>query len=155
MCPELVLRSTFIVGFPGETQADFELLLEFLEQAALDRVGCFTYSNVEGAAANRLADPIDESVKLDRQETLLEVQAAISAARLRRYIGTRQEVLIDQVEGDRAVGRSRGDAPEIDGTVTVAAASGLHPGDLVVVQIEAADEHDLFGSYLGQRLKID
>ena len=154
-CPDLVLRSTFIVGFPGETQADFELLLEFLEQAQLDRVGCFTYSNVEGAAANRLADPIDESVKLDRQETLLEVQAAISAARLRRYIGTRQEVLIDQVEGDRAVGRSRGDAPEIDGTVTVAAASGLHPGDLVVVQIEGADEHDLFGGYLGQRLKID
>ena len=154
-CPEIVLRSTFIVGFPGETQADFEMLLAFLEAAQLDRVGCFTYSDVKGAAANDFAGAIEESVKLDRQETLLELQAAISARRLQRYLGTSQAVLIDQVDGDRAIARTRGDAPEIDGTVTVRGARRLRPGEFAVVAIDGADEHDLFGRYVGKPLKID
>jgi ribosomal protein S12 methylthiotransferase len=154
-CPDLTLRSTFIVGFPGETDAAFERLLDFLEAARLDRVGCFTYSPVAGAAANRLADPVPESVKLDRQEQLMEVQAAISAEKLASRVGQRAEVIIDTVTGDTALGRTRGDAPDIDGTVSVHGARGLVPGERVWVRITGSDEHDLAADYLGAAVKFD
>ncbi|WP_333842995.1 30S ribosomal protein S12 methylthiotransferase RimO [Pelomicrobium sp.] len=141
--PELTIRSTFIVGFPGETEAEFEALLRFLEEAELDRVGCFAYSPVEGAAANRLPDPVPEEVKEERRTRLMELQARISRKRLARKVGTRIPVLIDRVTPRHAVGRSPGDAPEIDGVVRVEGASGLKPGDLVEVTITGADTHDL------------
>lgn len=141
--PELTIRSTFIVGFPGETEAEFEALLRFLEEAQLDRVGCFAYSPVEGAAANRLPDPVPEEVKEERRTRLMELQARISRKRLARKVGTRIPVLIDRVTPRHAVGRSPGDAPEIDGVVRVEGASGLKPGDLVEVTIAGADTHDL------------
>jgi ribosomal protein S12 methylthiotransferase len=150
-CPELTLRSTFIVGFPGETDAEFEALLEFLDEAQLDRVGCFTYSPVEGAAANDLPEPVPESVQREREAEFMTRQAAISEARLRSRIGSVQEVLIDRVDAapedteTTAVGRTRGDAPEIDGLVYLMGADGLRPGDLLPVRIEDADAHDLYG----------
>jgi ribosomal protein S12 methylthiotransferase len=155
LCPELTLRSTFIVGFPGETDAAFERLLDFLEAARLDRVGCFTYSPVGGAAANALADPVPESVKLDRQEQLMEVQAAISAEKLAARVGQRAEVIIDAMTGSSAQGRTRGDAPDIDGTVCVHGAGGLVPGERVWVRITASDDHDLTAEYLGAAVKFD
>ncbi|GIX31860.1 MAG: ribosomal protein S12 methylthiotransferase RimO [Porticoccaceae bacterium] len=144
-CPELVLRSTFIVGFPGETEEDFRQLLDFLEAAELDRVGCFTYSPVAGAAANALPDPVPEPVKEERRARLMELQSRISARRLAARIGTVQEVLVDEVVEEGAVGRTRGDAPEIDGSVFLDGATHLAPGDLVRVRIEDADEYDLWG----------
>jgi ribosomal protein S12 methylthiotransferase len=154
ICPELVIRSTFIVGFPGETDAAFERLLDFVEAARLDRVGCFTYSAVAGAAANRLPGEVEESVKLDRQEQLMELQAGISEAKLSRRIGQRMEVLVDEVEEDLAVARSRGDAPEIDGVVRVSGSSRLEPGDRVWVRITAADTHDLEAEYVGTAVEL-
>ena len=154
VCPEIVVRSTFIVGFPGETDRAFERLLDFLDEAELDRVGCFTYSDVDGARANTLPDPVEERVKLDRQERVMEVQARISERKLARRVGTRQEVLVDEVHGATALGRSRGDAPEIDGVVHVSGAQGLSPGDRVWVQITGSDTHDLHGDYVGTGLRL-
>ncbi len=145
ICPELTIRSTFIAGFPGETEAEFEQLLEFLVEAQLDRVGCFAYSPVEGAAANELPGALPDEVREARRARLMQLQAKISAQRLQRKVGSTQQVLIDTVEGTRAVGRSHADAPEIDGVVHVSRAAGAQPGDLVAVRITRADEHDLYG----------
>ncbi|WP_211263166.1 30S ribosomal protein S12 methylthiotransferase RimO [Thioalkalivibrio nitratireducens] len=142
--PDLALRSTFIVGFPGETDAEFEALLEFLEDAQLDRVGAFTYSAVDGAAANALAAPIPEAEKEARLEAFMQVQAGISAARLQRRIGTRQTVLVDGSDEDGTlIARSPAEAPEIDGVVYVEGASAAL-GDFLEVEIVDASEHDLF-----------
>jgi len=143
VCPELTVRSTFIVGFPGETEAEFEELLAFLEEAELDRVGCFAYSPVAGAAANALSDPVPEEVKEDRRARFMAVQARVSARRLARKVGTIQRVLVDAVDGDRAIARSAGDAPEVDGVVHVTGAAGLTAGDFLDVRIARAGEHDL------------
>lgn len=144
-CPELALRSTFIVGFPGESEDDFALLLDWLEEAQLDRVGCFRYSPVEGARANALDAPVPEEVKEDRWHRFMEVAARISAERLARRVGGREPVIIDEAdpEADVAFGRSRGDAPEIDGRVTIAGGGALRPGQLVAVEVTAADAYDL------------
>jgi ribosomal protein S12 methylthiotransferase len=145
VCPELTIRSTFIAGFPGESEADFAQLLEFLDAAELDRVGCFAYSPVEGASANALPDPVPQEVREERRARLMQRQAAISARRLAAKVGRTFTVLIDEVDGDSAVGRSSADAPEIDGVVRIAAAKGLKPGEFARVRIERSDEHDLYG----------
>ncbi|MCC6303040.1 MAG: 30S ribosomal protein S12 methylthiotransferase RimO [Gammaproteobacteria bacterium] len=145
ICPDLALRSTFIVGFPGETEEDFLRLLDFLQEAQLDRVGCFTYSPVDGAVANALADPVPEEVKQERLERFMETQAKISAARLEQRVGRELTVLVDDVGAEGARARSYADAPEIDGIVHIARADGLHPGDMVRVTITDSDEHDLYG----------
>lgn len=146
MCPELVIRSTFIVGFPGETEEDFQILLDWLEEAELDRVGCFKYSPVEGAKANELADQVPEDVKQDRFERFMLTQQAISKKRLAARVGQQMSVLIDEVDEEGAIGRSYADAPEIDGVVYLNGETKLKPGDLVKVMIEHADEYDLWGS---------
>lgn len=146
ICPELTIRSTFIVGFPGETDAEFEELLGFLESADLDRVGCFQYSPVEGAAANDLPDPIPEAVQQERFERFMATQEKISARRLAAKVGTTQVVLIDTVEGDTAIARSTADAPEIDGIVHIPVDDyDIEPGDFIEVKITHADNHDLWG----------
>jgi ribosomal protein S12 methylthiotransferase len=142
-CPDLVIRSTFIVGFPGETEDDFERLLEFVEAAQLDRVGCFAYSAVKGAAANALPDPVPEEVKEERRERFMAVQAQISAARLARRVGTEMTVLVDEVGDDAVIARGPGDAPEIDGVVVIVGRWDLAPGDFVDVRVTGSDEHDL------------
>lgn len=146
-CPDLTLRSTFIVGFPGETEAEFEELLDFLDEAQLDRVGCFPYSAVEGAAANALPDAVPEEIKEERFARFMEKQADISARRLEAKIGREMTVLVDEIDeqGD-AIARSAGDAPEIDGVVFVEDAEGLTPGDLVDVVITDASDHDLWAA---------
>lgn len=144
ICPELTLRSTFIVGFPGETEEDFEDLLDFLDQAQLDHVGCFKYSAVEGAAANALPDPVPEEVKEERWARFMALQAQISEDRLQARVGRRELVLVDEVVEEGAVARSRADAPEIDGQVFIDGATHLRVGDLVEVEIEEADEHDMW-----------
>jgi ribosomal protein S12 methylthiotransferase len=144
ICPDIAIRSTFIVGFPGETEQEFEELLAFLEAAALDRVGCFTYSPVEGAAANALPDPVPEEVKAQRHARFMRVQEAISARRLRAKIGRTLTVLIDRIEGSNAIGRSSADAPEIDGVVNIRYASPLKPGEFAQVRVIRAAEHDLY-----------
>jgi ribosomal protein S12 methylthiotransferase len=141
--PDLTIRSTFIVGFPGETDAEFEELLTFLREAELDRVGAFAYSPVDGAKANELPDPISEELKEDRLEQFMAVQAEISAAKLQRKIGLRIQVLIDEAGADGAIARSAADAPEIDGVVLIADGQKLRPGQFVDVVVERADEHDL------------
>ncbi|MDN7130401.1 30S ribosomal protein S12 methylthiotransferase RimO [Pseudidiomarina terrestris] len=146
ICPELTIRSTFIVGFPGETEEEFEELLQFLREAQLDRVGCFTYSDVEGAKANDLPDPVPEAVKQERYARFMEVQQEISAARLQQKIGRTLQVLIDDVDAEGAVGRSYADAPEIDGLVFLNGEYDVKPGDIVAVRIEHADEYDLWGT---------
>ena len=148
ICPEIVIRSTFIVGFPGETEAEFELLLDFLTAAQLDRVGCFTYSPVKGAVANALVDPVPESVKEERLKRFMAHQAEISKAKMRNRIGTIEQVLVDEVVAEGAVARSRFDAPEIDGQVFIDGATHLQVGDWVKVEIEDADEHDLWGKLI-------
>jgi ribosomal protein S12 methylthiotransferase len=145
ICPDLTLRSTFIVGFPGETEEDFRRLLGFLEQAQLDRVGCFTYSPVEGAAANELPDPVPEAVKQERQARLMELQAGISVERLAGKIGRRLQVLVDAVDEQGAVARSFADAPEIDGEVYIENGQHLQVGELCEVTVTGASEHDLWG----------
>lgn len=152
ICPELTIRSTFIVGFPGETDDDFEQLLDFIDAAELDRVGAFPYSPVTGAKANDLPDAVSEDVKQERLARFMELQAQISAEKLERKVGTVQQVIIDAVDGDLAIGRSKGDAPEIDGTVQIqdGAAHKLKPGQFVDVRIMGADEHDLFGLVAGK-----
>jgi len=148
ICPEIVIRSTFIVGFPGETEAEFEVLLECLTAAQLDRVGCFTYSPVKGAVANTLADPVPEAVKEDRLARFMAHQAKISTAKMKNRIGTVEQVLVDEVVAEGAVARSRFDAPEIDGQVFIDGATHLKVGDWVKVEIEDADEHDLWGKLI-------
>ena len=143
ICPELAIRSTFIVGFPGETDAEFEQLLQFLQEAQLDRVGCFTYSPVDGARANDIPGAIAESVKEERWNAFMETQAAISRTRLADKIGTIQEVLIDEVDAQGAVARTRFDAPEIDGVVYIPDGQELSPGMLIEVEIDGADDYDL------------
>ncbi|MBW8823174.1 MAG: 30S ribosomal protein S12 methylthiotransferase RimO [Xanthomonadales bacterium] len=147
ICPELTIRSTFIVGFPGETEAEFEELLDFLEEAQLDRVGAFAYSPVEGAAANVLPDPVAEDVRQERLARFMDVQAAISEAKLAAKVGTVQECIVDAIDGELAIARSKADAPEIDGLVQIQDGfeAGLKPGDFVSVQIMGSDEHDLYG----------
>ncbi len=142
-CPDLTLRSTFIVGFPGETDDDFEQLLDFLEQAQLDRVGCFQYSPVDGAPANALPNTISDDIKRQRYERFMQTQARISAARLATKVGRRVTVLIDQVDGGQATARSAADAPDIDGCVYLQN-DGFQPGDMIEVVVEDADEHDLW-----------
>ena len=141
--PDLTIRSTFIVGFPGETDAEFEELLDFLREAELDRVGAFTYSPVDGAKANELPDPVSEELKEDRLEQFMAVQAEISAAKLQRKIGRTIQVLVDEANEAGAVARSAADAPEIDGTVLIADGQKLKPGQFVQVVVESASEHDL------------
>ena len=141
--PDITLRSTFIVGFPGETDGDFDTLLAFLKQAELDRVGCFQYSAVAGAAANELAGAVPEALKLERWERFMATQAVISATRLARKIGREMAVLVDHVEDGVALARSSADAPEIDGVVRIAAGGVLHPGQVVRVRVTAADDYDL------------
>jgi len=143
-CPDLTLRSTFIVGFPGETESDFEELLAFLDEARLDRVGCFTYSPVTGAAANDLADPVPEALKQERYARFMAKQQDISRARLQQKVGREIEVLVDEVDGEGAVGRSAADAPEIDGRVHMPGATDLVPGDWVRGVVSHADEYDLW-----------
>ena len=144
ICPDITLRSTFIVGFPGETEADFELLLDFLREARLDRVGCFQYSPVRGAKANDLPDQVPEEVKQERWERFMALQQQISAAKMQAKVGSTIEILIDEVDADGAIGRSRGDAPEIDGRVFLEGATGLNPGDFVEAVVSDADEYDLW-----------
>jgi len=149
ICPDIAIRSSFVVGFPGETEADFQYLLDWLDEAQLDRVGAFRFEPVEGASANALPDPVPEEVKEERYARVMEKTAAISAAKLAAKIGRTLEVIIDAVEDEGATGRSQADAPEIDGEVHLRDAGHLKQGDIVRVEIEDADEHDLFGVSLG------
>jgi ribosomal protein S12 methylthiotransferase len=144
ICPELTIRSTFIVGFPGETEREFGHLLEFLDEAGLDRVGCFAYSPVEGAKANELPGQIPEDVKAERRSLFMKTQAKVSARRLKAKVGKRMRVLVDSVAGGKALARSSADAPEIDGVVHVQRAIGLKPGEFAEVQINRNDAHDLW-----------
>jgi ribosomal protein S12 methylthiotransferase len=144
-CPEITLRSTFIVGFPGETEREFEELLDFLDEAQLDRVGAFAYSPVKGASANDLPDQIPEEVKQERLARFMAHQAQISADRLQRRIGRIETVLIDEVVEEGAVARSKADAPEIDGQVFIDGATHLKVGEFVQVEIEDADDYDMWG----------
>lgn len=143
ICPEITIRSTFIVGFPGETEAEFQELLEFLEAAQLDRVGCFAYSPVEGARANALPDAVPEDIKQNRLERLMLLQEAISAQKLKTKIGTTQMVLVDSVDDEGAIARSMADAPEIDGLVYIKDADALEVGEFAEVEITGSDPHDL------------
>ena len=150
ICPDITVRSTFIAGFPGETEVDFQMLLDFLEEAQFDRVGCFAYSAVEGAKANELPDQVPEELKQERLSRFMAVQERISAAKLHRKIGSIQTVLVDEIVSDsegnvEAIGRTKADAPEIDGVVYMEDADGLTPGDFVEVEIYSADGHDLRG----------
>lgn len=144
VCPEITLRSTFIVGFPGETEAEFDELLAFLQEAQLDRVGCFAYSAVEGAAANQLPDAVPEEIKEDRRRRFMELQEAISSQRLAAKVGKTMTVMIDEVTDDGVIARSSADAPEIDGLVYVEEAGEVQPGDFIAVEITGSDAHDLF-----------
>ncbi len=145
ICPDITLRSTFIVGFPGETEQEFEQLLDFMSEAQMDRVGCFAYSPVKGAVANDLPDQVPEEVKQERLARFMAHQAEISAARLQRRVGRIETVLIDEVVEEGAVARSKADAPEIDGQVFIDGATHLKVGDFVDVELEEADEYDLWG----------
>ncbi len=149
ICADITLRSTFIVGFPGETEKDFELLLDWLDEAKLDRVGCFKYEPVKGAPANDIAEAVPQEVKEDRWHRFMKRQQAISAKRLKRKVGTRQQVIIDEVGSTVAKGRTKGDAPEIDGSVYVASRRPLRVGEIATVKIERADEYDLHGTVVG------
>jgi ribosomal protein S12 methylthiotransferase len=144
ICPDLTIRSTFITGFPGETEDDFHQLLDFIEEAQLDRVGCFAYSAIEGAAANQLPDPVPEDVKEARREAFMSVQEEISTQKLAAKVGSLQTVLVDQVHEDHLLARSKADAPEIDGWVIVDPHPGVKPGQFLEVEIVDSDAHDLF-----------
>ena len=146
ICPELTIRSTFIAGFPGETDAEFEELLAFLEEAQLDRVGCFAYSPVEGATANALPDPVPDEVREERRARFMQRQEKISKARLKQKVGQTLTVLVDSNDGKQAVARSSADAPEIDGSVFIAKPGAIKPGDFVQVKITRADAHDLYAA---------
>ena len=146
ICPEITLRSTFIVGYPGETEQDFELLLDFLEKAQLDRVGCFPYSPVEGAAANELANQVPDEIKQQRFDRFMQLQQKISMQKLQAKIGKTLAVIIDEVDEEGAIGRSMADAPEIDGVVYLNEEKDVKVGDIVQVIIEHSDEYDLWGT---------
>lgn len=146
ICPEITVRSTFIVGFPGETEAEFQELLAFLKAAELDRVGCFQYSPVAGAKANELPNPVPEAVKQARWEEFMSVAAEISRNKLQRKIGKTLQVLVDEVDDEGAIARSSADAPEIDGKVYIRDGTTLRPGMWAQVLIEEADDYDLYGS---------
>jgi ribosomal protein S12 methylthiotransferase len=148
-CPDLTLRSTFIVGFPGETEEDFEVLLQWLDEAQLDRVGCFRYEPVRGAVANDLAAPVPDEEKESRWHRFMQRQQAISARRLKRKVATRQSVIIDEVGPTVAKGRGKGDAPEIDGGVYLASRRPLRVGEVVTARIDRADAYDLHGTVVG------
>jgi ribosomal protein S12 methylthiotransferase len=153
-CLDLTIRSTFIVGFPGETEDDFSELLDWLDEAELDRVGCFRYEGVDGAAANAIAEPVPEPLKEERHHRLMQRQQEISRKRLKRKIGRRERVIIDEVGdvgkmGASAKGRSRGDAPQIDGTVFLESRRPLKVGEIATVKIERADAYDLYGTVVG------
>ena len=143
VCPDLVLRSTFIVGFPGETETQFNELLDFLREARLDRVGCFPYSPVEGAAANALPTPVPDNLKQERLDRFMEVQAGISREKLQSRVGRKMIVLVDEIEDERIIARGPADAPEIDGNVIMEGGWDLEPGDFVEVEITGYDQHDL------------
>ncbi len=144
ICPELVIRSTFIVGFPGETEAEFQELLDWLKEAKLDRVGCFQYSPVEGATANDLADPVPDDIKAERYERFMKTQAKISKARLKKMVGRTLDVLVDEIDEDGVLsGRSYADAPEIDGRVYLSCDFPLKPGQMVRAKVLESNEHDL------------
>ncbi|UJO99087.1 MAG: radical SAM protein, partial [Nitrosomonas sp.] len=144
VCPEITLRSTFIVGFPGETEAEFDELLAFLQEAQLDRVGCFAYSAVEGAAANQLPDAVPEEIKEDRRRRFMELQEEISRQRLAAKVGREMTVMVDELIDGQVIARSSADAPEIDGLVYVDRAGDVQPGDFIAVEITGSDAHDLF-----------
>ena len=146
ICPEITLRSTFIVGYPGETEQDFELLLDFLEKAQLDRVGCFPYSPIEGAAANELANQVPDEIKQQRFDRFMQLQQKISMQKLQAKIGKTLAVIIDEVDEEGAIGRSMADAPEIDGVVYLNEEKDVKVGDIVQVIIEHSDEYDLWGT---------
>ena len=148
ICPEITLRSTFIVGFPGETEEDFQMLLDFIDKAELDRVGCFKYSPVDGAQANELPDPVAEEVKEERFQRFMELQQQVSIRKLARKVGQEITVIIDDVDEEGATGRSMADAPEIDGLVYLNGATHLKAGDMVRVKVEHADEYDLWASLI-------
>jgi ribosomal protein S12 methylthiotransferase len=148
-CPDLTLRSTFIVGFPGETESEFQYLLDWLDEAQIDRLGCFKYESVAGATSNALDNPVPEEIKTARWNALMARQQKISAQRLKRKIGTRQQVIIDEVGPSVAKGRSKADAPQIDGSVYVSSRRPLKVGDIVTAKIERADEYDLHGTVAG------
>ena len=146
-CPAITLRSTFIVGYPGETEAEFQYLLDWMDQAQLDRVGCFQYENVRGARANDLPDHVPDEVKQDRWNRFMEKAQAISAAKLAARVGTRQQVIVDSVDEDGATCRSMADAPEIDGNLFIDQGfKALSPGDIVTVTVDEASEYDLWGT---------
>jgi len=149
ICPDLALRSSFIVGFPGESEDEFSELLAFLEEAKLDRVGCFRYEPVRGAAANEIAPPVPDEVKAERYRRCMQLQREISARNLKKKVGRREPVIIDKIENGEAIGRSRGDAPEIDGLVHVRAHRPLKVGEIATVKIERADAYDLHGTVVG------
>ena len=151
ICPDLTIRSTFIAGFPGETEEEFQYLLDFLKEAQLDRVGCFAYSPIEGAAANELPGALPDEVREERRDRFMQVQSEISAARLAKKIGTVQKVIIDEPEDEDgvAIGRTMADAPEIDGIIYVTTDTHLKPGDMVNVKVTANEEYDLVGRHIG------
>ncbi|WP_455223445.1 30S ribosomal protein S12 methylthiotransferase RimO [Kaarinaea lacus] len=148
ICPEIAIRSTFIVGFPGETEREFEELLEFLEKAQLDRVGCFTYSAVEGARANELPDQVDEDIKQDRLDLFMQVQEQISRKKLQERIGQQLTVLVDEVNDHEILARSQFDAPEVDGLVIIEDDVAVNPGDWLRVKVIDSNEHDLFAEII-------
>jgi ribosomal protein S12 methylthiotransferase len=148
--PDLTIRSTFIVGFPGETEEQFQNLLDFITEARLDRVGCFQYSPVEGAVANDLAEPVPDDIKQERFDRFMQLQQQISAEKMQAKIGRTMQVLVDEVDEEGAIARSQADAPEIDGLVFIPEGHHLNPGDFVEVEIFAADEYDLWGSPVGE-----
>jgi len=150
ICPDLAIRSTFIVGFPGETEEDFESLLNWLDEAQLDRVGCFKYENVNGAPANALADHVDEEVKEERHQRFMEAARQLADSRSAAKVGTTVEVIIDEVDEEGAIGRTKADSPEVDGEVYINGETGLAPGDLVEVEVEAAEDYDLWGSLVAR-----
>jgi ribosomal protein S12 methylthiotransferase len=148
ICPEITIRSTFIVGFPGETESQFQDLLDFLVLAQLDRVGCFMYSNVEGATANKFVDAVDEEVKKERYERFMQVQSKISHDKLKAKVGSVQTVLIDEITSKHAIARSSANAPEIDGYIYLESPKGLQVGDMLDVRIKSAKDYDLFAGPL-------
>lgn len=150
VCPDLALRSTFVVGFPGETEDDFAYLLDWMQEAELDRVGCFKFEPVQGAKANTFDDPVPEDIKEERWHRFMATQKEISARRMSKKIGREIDVLIDEVDEEGAIGRSKWDAPEIDGNVFLNGETELAPGDLVRVKVEHADDYDLWGTMIGQ-----
>ena len=147
ICPDITLRSTFIVGYPGETEEEFSFLLNWLEEAQLDRVGCFQYENVEGAKSNQLSNQVPNDIKQDRWERFMSKANEISCSKLERKVGTKVEVIVDQIDEDAAICRTKADAPEIDGNLFIDKNfSHLNPGDLLTVKVDEASDYDLWGA---------